>query len=83
MEEGGRCRGTRGTSLNPAVLVSDPAGLSCFFGLGLYAMSCGTDAAGGVPCSPAGALELTLEWELHPGGSGVSKNSTRFAVLTL
>lgn len=80
MEEGGRCRRRRGTGLNTAVLVSDPAGLSCFFGL--HAMSCGTDAARAVPCSPE-ALELALDRELHPAGTGVSKNSTRFAVLTL
>lgn len=83
MEEGGRCRGKRGTSLNTAVLVSDPAGLSCFFGLGLYAMSCGTDAARAVPSFPPEALEPTLGRELHPGGTGESKNSTRSAVLTL
>lgn len=43
-------------------------------------MSCGTDAARAAPCSPPEALELRLERELHPGGSGVGKNSTRFAV---
>lgn len=54
MEEGGRCRGNGGTSLNTAVLVSDPAGLSCFSGHGLYARPCGTDTARAVPCSPPG-----------------------------
>lgn len=38
MEEGGRCRGNGGTSLNTAVLVSDPAGLSCFSGQGCQAL---------------------------------------------
>lgn len=54
---GGRCRGKRGTSLNTAVLVSDPAGLSCFFGLGLYAR-CSQSCT--VFPSRGSALDLTL-----------------------